>query len=54
MIFVFAATGVTDGNMLQGVKRVNSTRRGSYAVTHSVVMRSTNKNSQTYHRRAQF
>ncbi|MBK2028477.1 class II fructose-bisphosphatase [Francisella noatunensis] len=40
---VFAATGVTDGNMLRGVKRVNSTRRGSYAVTHSVVMRSTTK-----------
>ncbi|MDE5005279.1 fructose-bisphosphatase class II, partial [Francisella tularensis subsp. holarctica] len=35
---VFAATGETDGNMIQGVKRVYSTRRGSYAVTHSVVM----------------
>ena len=40
---VFAATGVTDGNMLQGVKRINSQLRGSFAVTHSVVMRSTTK-----------
>lgn len=40
---VFAATGVTDGSMLRGVKRINSSRRGSFAVTHSVVMRSTTK-----------
>lgn len=40
---IFAATGVTDGAMLKGVKRVNSSRRGSYAVTHSIVMRSTTK-----------
>lgn len=40
---VFAATGVTDGSMLQGVKRMSSTLRGSFAVTHSVVMRSATK-----------
>ena len=40
---VFAATGVTDGNMLDGVKRIKSSRRGSFAVTHSIVMRSTTK-----------
>ncbi|QIV96569.1 fructose-1,6-bisphosphatase II [Allofrancisella inopinata] len=40
---IFAATGVTDGNMLKGVKRINSSRRGSFAVTHSVVMRSTTR-----------
>ncbi|MCL4122145.1 UNVERIFIED_CONTAM: hypothetical protein GTU68_014216 [Idotea baltica] len=34
---------VTDGNMLQGVKRIKSPLRGSFAVTHSVVMRSTTK-----------
>jgi len=32
---VFAATGVTDGTMLEGVKV-----RGSYVTTHSIVMRS--------------
>ena len=40
---IFAATGVTDGSMLQGVKRINSPLRGSFAVTHSVVMRSASK-----------
>lgn len=40
---VFAATGVTDGNMLQGVKRIKSSLRGSFAVTHSIVMRSATK-----------
>jgi fructose-1,6-bisphosphatase II / sedoheptulose-1,7-bisphosphatase len=33
---IFAATGVTDGTMLRGVRR-----HGSFAQTHSVVMRST-------------
>ncbi|AJC48646.1 class II fructose-bisphosphatase [Allofrancisella guangzhouensis] len=40
---IFAATGVTDGNMLKGIKRINSSRRGSFAVTHSIVMRSTTR-----------
>ena len=40
---IFAATGVTDGNMLKGVKRVDSSLRGAFAVTQSVVMRSKTK-----------
>ncbi len=40
---VFAATGVTDGAMLDGVKRVHSSRRGSFATTDSIVMRSVTK-----------
>lgn len=40
---VFAATGVTDGSMLKGVKTMHSSLRGSFAVTHSVVMRSSTK-----------
>lgn len=33
---LFAATGVTDGHMLKGIKR-----KGTYATSHSLVMRST-------------
>ena len=32
---MFAATGVTDGSMLQGVHR-----RANYATTHTIIMRS--------------